>query len=114
MSGPQFFQTPMGRKFYERDVPDIAKQLERIADALEKQNEADKSYNMKVGDPITIGGEEEIKKYNVVYHGKNDRKYSMLIEARSQEEVERIFSERYAKLDRHIAYIENWTDDEVY
>jgi hypothetical protein len=35
--GPELFQTPMGRKFYERDVPEIASALTRIADALEKQ-----------------------------------------------------------------------------
>lgn len=36
MSGPEFFQTGMGRKFYEHDVPRIAEALERIADILEK------------------------------------------------------------------------------
>jgi hypothetical protein len=35
----EFFQTIMGRKYYEHDVPEIARQLKRIADALEKQNE---------------------------------------------------------------------------
>jgi hypothetical protein len=33
-----FFQTIMGRKYYEHDVPEISRQLKRIADALEKQN----------------------------------------------------------------------------
>lgn len=36
MSDVQLFQTPMGRRFYERDVPDLIKALERIAEALEK------------------------------------------------------------------------------
>ena len=31
----EFFQTHMGRKFYEADVPRIANALERIATALE-------------------------------------------------------------------------------
>lgn len=35
---PEFFQTVMGRKFYEGTAPSIAKQLERIADALEESN----------------------------------------------------------------------------
>ena len=35
----EFFQTMMGRKFYEYDVPEIAKSLKRIATALEKINE---------------------------------------------------------------------------
>ena len=34
-----FFQTVLGRKHYEQDMPEIARQLKRIADALEKQNE---------------------------------------------------------------------------
>lgn len=37
--GPNFFQTRMGQKYYEHDVPRIADALERIANALEKQNE---------------------------------------------------------------------------
>jgi len=32
----EFFQTRMGRKFYEVDVPNIAKSLEKIANFLEK------------------------------------------------------------------------------
>lgn len=35
MSGPEFFQTPMGRKFYEADVPRIAKALEKLAQRSE-------------------------------------------------------------------------------
>lgn len=35
MAGPEFFQTRMGVKFYEGDVPRIGKALTRIADALE-------------------------------------------------------------------------------
>ena len=33
---PEFFQTIMGRKFYEADVPRALKALERIAGALER------------------------------------------------------------------------------
>ena len=33
--GPEFFQTMMGRKFYDADVPRIANALERIATAME-------------------------------------------------------------------------------
>ena len=35
-NGPEFFQTIMGRKFYEADVPRALRALERIADALER------------------------------------------------------------------------------
>lgn len=34
MPGPQFFETRMGHKFYEADVPRIAKALESIATSL--------------------------------------------------------------------------------
>jgi hypothetical protein len=35
----QFFQTVMGHRFYEADVPRLINALERIAKALEKRNE---------------------------------------------------------------------------
>ena len=35
MSGPQFFETGMGRKYYEGTMPRIAKALEAIAKELE-------------------------------------------------------------------------------
>lgn len=36
MPGPEFFQTGLGRIFYEGHVPRIVKALEQIAAALEK------------------------------------------------------------------------------
>jgi len=36
MPGPGFFQTAMGRTFYEANVPRMVRALERIAVALEK------------------------------------------------------------------------------
>lgn len=35
MPGPKFFQTIMGRKFFESDVPRLIRTLERIAKSLE-------------------------------------------------------------------------------
>ncbi len=35
MSGPEFFQTPIGRKFFQGDVPKMIRLMERIAIALE-------------------------------------------------------------------------------
>ena len=32
---PEFFQPPMGRRFYEHTVPALVKQIERVAEALE-------------------------------------------------------------------------------
>ena len=37
MSGPAFFQTGYGRRFFDAQLPDLIRQLTRIADALEAQ-----------------------------------------------------------------------------
>jgi hypothetical protein len=37
MAGPEFFQTVMGRQFYEGAVPKLIGAIERVADALESQ-----------------------------------------------------------------------------
>ena len=69
--GPEFFQTMMGRKFYEADVPRIAVALERIADALEKQNalaEASKSpdsLKTLVGPFMASSGGEKMQMVDV-------------------------------------------------
>lgn len=41
MSGPGFWQTLMGKTYYEGTLPRIARALERIAAALEAQNGKD-------------------------------------------------------------------------
>ncbi len=33
--GPQFFETALGRKFFQSDVPKMVRLMERIAEALE-------------------------------------------------------------------------------
>ena len=33
--GPEFFQTPIGQRFYQKTMPDIAEQLEKINKNLE-------------------------------------------------------------------------------
>ena len=39
MNGPQFFQTQMGHKYYQSDLPRQIKAMNRLAEAIEKQNE---------------------------------------------------------------------------
>ena len=34
----EFFRTQMGRKFYDADIPQLVKVLERIASQMEKKN----------------------------------------------------------------------------
>lgn len=36
---PEFYQTIMGRKFYERDVVECVQSIKRIAQELERSNE---------------------------------------------------------------------------
>jgi hypothetical protein len=34
--GPEFWQTPMGKRFYEHSLPELVKQLGRLADLGER------------------------------------------------------------------------------
>ena len=36
MSEPKFFQTRMGRQFYEHTMPELVRQLERLSEMLER------------------------------------------------------------------------------
>ena len=65
MTGPQFFETRMGRIFYERDVPALVKALERIGDLLERVAEAKVTRTQPrpevqadTGDPGATGGQQ--------------------------------------------------------
>lgn len=42
-NGPEFFQTQMGYRFYQNDVPRIANALEKIADRLEAEDVSKKA-----------------------------------------------------------------------
>tara|TARA_B100000579_G_C22302853_1_gene607967 strand:+ start:179 stop:364 length:186 start_codon:yes stop_codon:yes gene_type:complete len=37
----EFFRTQMGRKFYDADIPQLVKVLERIATQMERKNKLD-------------------------------------------------------------------------
>lgn len=45
-----FFETRMGHKFYNHDVPKLIQTLERIADAIELANEL-RQEEMKINSP---------------------------------------------------------------
>lgn len=49
MSGPEFFQTMMGKKFYEGTMPRIATALEKLTKALEEEDATEPS---EFKDPI--------------------------------------------------------------
>ncbi|MBC9786653.1 hypothetical protein H1S01_19620 [Heliobacterium chlorum] len=46
-----FFQTGMGRKFYERDVPKIAESLATIAEQLTRLNQNIEKLNENMAKP---------------------------------------------------------------
>ena len=48
MSGPQFFQTRMGQKYFESTAPRIADALENIAKELKRQNDQKEAEAPKV------------------------------------------------------------------
>lgn len=37
--GPQFFETGYGKRFFESQLPKLIKSINRLADAIEEQNE---------------------------------------------------------------------------
>ena len=37
--GPQFHETPHGRRFFDAQLPNLIKAINRLAEAVEKQNE---------------------------------------------------------------------------
>ena len=41
--GPGFFQTMMGRKLFDAQLPELLKQLKRIADELQRYNDREES-----------------------------------------------------------------------
>lgn len=46
LSGPQFFQTPMGRKFYEHDFPQMIRTLQELTKALNGKEIAPSDLSM--------------------------------------------------------------------
>jgi hypothetical protein len=48
MSGPEFFQTLMGKKYYSSQLPDNTKAMNRLAEALEKANNKANDQNDKL------------------------------------------------------------------
>ena len=64
MSGPQFFETRMGRQYYEVTLPELVRQLNRLNDLLalgveqmEKQSRAAQSLPPTIETPARNGRE---------------------------------------------------------
>ena len=45
MKDPNFFKTPMGKKYYEHDLPKLIESQNRLAEAIEKQNKINEQAN---------------------------------------------------------------------
>lgn len=43
--GPEFYQTGYGKRFFELQLPSLIKAIDRLADAVEKQNEKEEKRN---------------------------------------------------------------------
>lgn len=63
MTGPEFFQTAMGRQFYDGTMPEIAKALRRIATAMEAQ--------------ISHKEKEIYKKENILKYAREDELFAL-------------------------------------
>lgn len=46
--GPKFFQTMMGRAFFDAHIPELLKQLKRIADELKRYNDREEAKDSGV------------------------------------------------------------------
>ena len=45
MKDPNFYKTPMGKKYYEHDLPKLIESQNRLAEAIEKQNKINEQAN---------------------------------------------------------------------
>lgn len=45
MEDPNFYKTPMGKKYYEHDLPRLIESQNRLAAAIEKQNKLTEQAN---------------------------------------------------------------------
>jgi hypothetical protein len=47
MAGPEFHQTGYGRRFFEAQLPDLIRGINRLAEAIEESNELEKAKEPK-------------------------------------------------------------------
>ena len=58
MSEPRFFQTRMGRTYYEHTMPELVKQLERLNNLLERSVDNVSRYGRSPSDRQGEGSDE--------------------------------------------------------
>lgn len=63
MSGPEFFQTRMGRAFYEGTMPRVAESLQDLAKQL-------KEYNANAKAPVPVGLHADTLRQCIEYLGE--------------------------------------------
>ena len=84
MSGPQFFETRMGRIFFEHHVPNINRALESISKSLEQMNKTggeDKEVIIGLGNELKLKVSPKCTDYKGVAIDivKGDKEYPVLL-----------------------------------
>ena len=69
--GPEFYQTPMGRRFFESTVPNLVKQLELLNENFTKINELTKEVAI-LNDRMDRLSRTEEHKQNGIILDKDD------------------------------------------
>lgn len=91
MAGPNFFETRMGRNFYERSIPSIMNSLSRIATQLEKK---DISFEKDSNDYPTrlVGSSTDDPQYpGLLIDLEKDNKTRPVVRVEHNDALEKIF-----------------------
>lgn len=99
---PQFHETGYGRDFFSHQLPQLIKQLTRVADALEEQNKQNKSFTaFREDEQFATVKRVEMRTYNlyVTYQSYKQAtlQINLPIEETPSEETYRYIREYIAK-----------------
>lgn len=72
-----FFQTGMGQKFYNRDVPQLIKAINRLAEATEKANELKETEIKSINKGDKLSPEEKIEQGVLLTKEESEYLYSL-------------------------------------
>jgi hypothetical protein len=74
MSGPEFFQTRMGQKFFCHDIPNLIEAVTKLATAIENQNEKQTLGHIEYEHPIK---DELYDADNILKYASEDELFSV-------------------------------------
>lgn len=100
---PQFHETGYGRLFFQSQLPDLIKQLTRIADALEAQNKMKENANSLNDIPVNIfpqASQRVKRKYHVNFSNavESYKNRAVTIETFDSVEVESMYDENLIQM----------------